>query len=200
MLQNKSQWLLGLLAQGVENVGCGSVQVVAAGVADEGALGSGLLAGFADQGVACMVGVDDEYVGALKFLDVEVLVFQDHPVREARADFVMPQGAAAGQTDAEAFQGLFQARRVVVGQGEGLFFDVFLGTARFPFAQGLFQGLDVAVITFLQGLVIGLGLGQFVAQPGGIVVGDGRRVVIDQADDAQAQGDLTGRVQDACQA
>ena len=75
MLQNKSQWLLGLLAQGVEDVGCGSVQVVAAGVADEGALGSGLLAGFADQGVACMVGVDDEYVGALEFLDVEVLVF-----------------------------------------------------------------------------------------------------------------------------
>ena len=121
-------------------------------------------------------------------------------MREARADFVMPQGAAAGQTDAEAFQGLFQARRVVVGQGKGPFFDVFLGTARFPFAQGLFQGLDVAIITFLQGLVIGLGLGQFVAQPGGIVVGDGRRVVIDQADDAQAQGDLTGRVQDACQA
>ena len=51
MLQNKSQWLLGLLAQGIEDVGCGSVEVVAAGVADEGALGSGLLAGFADQGV-----------------------------------------------------------------------------------------------------------------------------------------------------
>lgn len=78
---------------------------------------------------------------------------------EVRADFVMPQGAASGQTDAEAFQGLFQARRVAVGQGKGPFFDVFLGTARFPFAQGLFQRLDVAVLIFLQGLIIGLGLG-----------------------------------------
>jgi len=38
-------------------------------------LGRGLLAGFADQGVARVVGVDDEHVGALQFLDVEVLVF-----------------------------------------------------------------------------------------------------------------------------
>ena len=146
-----------------------------------------------------MVGVDDEYVGALKFLDVEVLVFQDHPVREARADFVMPQALPPARQTRKLpgpFPGATCSRRA----GEGPFFDVFLGTARFPFAQGLFQGLDVAVITFLQGLVIGLGLGQFVAQPGGIVVGGRARVVIDQADDAQAQGDLTGRVQDACQA
>lgn len=66
-------------------------------------MGRSLLAGFADQGVARVVSVDDEHIGALQFLDVEVLVFQNHPMREARADFVMPQGAAAGQTDAESF-------------------------------------------------------------------------------------------------
>ena len=62
-------------AQGVEDVGGYGVQVVAARVADEGALSGGLLAGLADQGVARVVRVDDQDVGALEFLDVEVAVF-----------------------------------------------------------------------------------------------------------------------------
>ena len=100
----------------------------------------------------------------------------------------------------ESREGLFQARRVIVGQGEGPFFRVFLGAARFPFAQGLFEGLDVAVIGVLHGLARGFQLGQFRPQAGGVVCILRRRVVTDEADDAERKGNLGGCLEGAGQA
>lgn len=66
-----------------------------------------------------VIGVDDQNVGALQFLAVEILVLQNRPVGKASPDFFVPQVIAAGDTDRKGIGRFLKACRVVVGKGKG---------------------------------------------------------------------------------